>query len=137
VALAIGPGLHHLANIASLKGIKLSGRCAERHAIDFLSASCIANMSHLHAINIAGACFEGEGLCFLLGNSSVRDCHLADMPITPDAVQALLSNVNVRALTLVNAALTSEDKAALSHHPTLEHLSIDYVPHASHGRSVR
>jgi len=72
-----------------------------------------------------------------LGDSLAKKLHLADMHITTNAVQALLSNVNLLGLTLEHAGLTSEDKAALSHHPTLEHLSIDYAPHSSHERPIR
>ena len=134
IAISSGRGLHHLARIASLEHIKLSGRCDVPGVIDVTSARALAGMSTLRCFSVAAARFEGDGLFVMLRDCMAEALHLTDMPLDNVAVSGLLANVHVRELSLVNTGQTAEETAALSCHPTLTRLHIDYANVALRGR---
>ena len=124
--LPVGAGLHHLENMHTLETLILDGS-ANKPPITMQTASAIAHLPKLSSLMLRSALFEEDALAALLQECTATKLDFRDTIITPDAVDALLSNSRLREVKLERSTLSAANLVVLSNHPTLTALTVDDI----------
>jgi hypothetical protein len=122
--IAVCSGLEYLGNLATLEHLHLNGRCRGSPPISQQAAASVTALVNLRSLYILGAQFLDDALTTLLRGSRAERLYLKSVPLEDGQIDAVLTNVSLKALTLVDIALTTEQTATLLAHPTLVQLRI-------------
>jgi hypothetical protein len=125
--LSVSPGLHHLACIASLEALTLTGKCLGSSALDVASARALAEMPRLRSLSIECANMVPGALATIVQGHSLRQLHLRNVNVTQDALCAIVDNHHLTTLTLHAIEISAEQITAMSFHPTLHKLQVDHT----------